>query len=675
MSRSFLFLFLLALNGFGQSISDCDSLLKMAIHDSQVGKYATALQFLNLAENQAIKNGWENRHFQAVLNRGNVYLNMEDYSKAIQYYMDAYTVAIKNENLEEEMSVLCNLGVTYSLDENYQKSLKYLRKALLLADRLGLKHKVCIYSINLSMLHFKQKDIKQALFYYNTAMDNYVPDKNTRRDIITLKLVYANIRMHEGKTSEVIKVLDSLRVSLRSVQSEYKMETAKIATLLSDCYLRQKQYSLGMYFADLALKDSLLPEEIKIKALTNLKEAYLATAQFEQAILCLDTINQILNRQARGKSTELYNKLKIKFELEEIEHDYYRSNKQNVLEKRILMGVVIGILIVVFFIGISISRKIKLKNKEEELLKSHNKIIGLELEKTLSDKMIQETILREKENLVKMKDLEIERNRSESELRNKELAEKEKTITISKLELSLKEQEAHILQHKNAEKEHLLRIAELSYENEQKERLIIQKQLTEQESKLKIYALETEREKNERLILEQQFKEAEIRKQLELKEQKEREILALLEIEKLKKELEGMTSKLSEKVAIQTGRNEAIEEVLSALMADANVKEDATLTAKINALKFQINEDLRWDDYIRRQSDTSAFIDKIKDIHNDLTPNDLRYLSYVLLKLDAKEMAGLLNITPEGVRKRKERILKKMNLPGGSDLYTYLKST
>jgi DNA-binding NarL/FixJ family response regulator len=42
------------------------------------------------------------------------------------------------------------------------------------------------------------------------------------------------------------------------------------------------------------------------------------------------------------------------------------------------------------------------------------------------------------------------------------------------------------------------------------------------------------------------------------------------------------------------------------------------------------------------------------------------------MNLNTKEIASLLNITPEGCRKRKERITKKMQLAENTSLFEYL---
>ena len=67
--------------------------------------------------------------------------------------------------------------------------------------------------------------------------------------------------------------------------------------------------------------------------------------------------------------------------------------------------------------------------------------------------------------------------------------------------------------------------------------------------------------------------------------------------------------------------------------------------------------------------------DFFKNIHEqnpNLTSSDLRLSAFLLLQFNSKEIAQVLNITPESVRKRKQRIKEKMNLDKNTDLLKHL---
>ena len=69
--------------------------------------------------------------------------------------------------------------------------------------------------------------------------------------------------------------------------------------------------------------------------------------------------------------------------------------------------------------------------------------------------------------------------------------------------------------------------------------------------------------------------------------------------------------------------------------------------------------------------------DFFQEIHHsfpNLTTGDLRLAAFVLLQFNAKEISQILNISPDSVRKRKQRLREKIGLKKGDDLLNFLYS-
>ncbi len=182
------------------------------------------------------------------------------------------------------------------------------------------------------------------------------------------------------------------------------------------------------------------------------------------------------------------------------------------------------------------------------------------------------------------------------------------------------------------------------------------KLLAERNQQLAELALE--REKNEHLMLERQVRE------------KEQEMLA--EQEKLKDEIEARNRKLSARALYLSGRNELIEEVVASL-STVMIPGNTTVSAHIKKLRDHLKADDEWNTFMTHFEEVNhGMLNKLKTRHPELNANDLRFLSYVYMNLSIKEISGLLNITPEACRKRKERIGSKLNLPQDVTLFNYL---
>jgi DNA-binding CsgD family transcriptional regulator len=66
------------------------------------------------------------------------------------------------------------------------------------------------------------------------------------------------------------------------------------------------------------------------------------------------------------------------------------------------------------------------------------------------------------------------------------------------------------------------------------------------------------------------------------------------------------------------------------------------------------------------------FLERIKDKHPLLTPNDLRICAYLRMNLSTKEIASLLNITVRGLEISRYRLRKKMDLGRDVNLTEYI---
>ena len=66
-----------------------------------------------------------------------------------------------------------------------------------------------------------------------------------------------------------------------------------------------------------------------------------------------------------------------------------------------------------------------------------------------------------------------------------------------------------------------------------------------------------------------------------------------------------------------------------------------------------------------------AFFENIKEVHPNLTKNDLRLSTFLRLNMSTKEIAGLLNISPKSIEVARVRLRKKLNIKREQKLKTY----
>ncbi|WP_312769540.1 tetratricopeptide repeat protein [Epilithonimonas sp.] len=182
-----------------------------------------------------------------------------------------------------------------------------------------------------------------------------------------------------------------------------------------------------------------------------------------------------------------------------------------------------------------------------------------------------------------------------------------------------------------------------------------------EQSNAEIAKLELEKEKKNKEILENQLKE--------------KEVLALLEQEKFKNEIEAKNRKLTTKALQLSTKIELIDDLIRTLSRESDDLQNVDISNIIKQFKIiqkQTHEEESF--LVHFEEVNQGFLSKLKQLHPDLNSNDIRFLSYVYMNLSMKEISTIFNITPEACRKRKERIEKKMGHDENLDLYNYITS-
>jgi len=175
----------------------------------------------------------------------------------------------------------------------------------------------------------------------------------------------------------------------------------------------------------------------------------------------------------------------------------------------------------------------------------------------------------------------------------------------------------------------------------------------------KIVELELAKEKSETLLNKQKHQE--------------REALVLLERERLKNELELKNRELTAKALYLSSKTQLIEEIVQSISKNTQIENDVLLKKQINDLKKHLKIDRQWDSFFLHFEEVNqGFLNSLRTQHPELTPGDIRFITFLYMNLSYKEIASLLNITEQSCRKRKERISKKMNLSNDITLHAYL---
>ncbi len=149
-------------------------------------------------------------------------------------------------------------------------------------------------------------------------------------------------------------------------------------------------------------------------------------------------------------------------------------------------------------------------------------------------------------------------------------------------------------------------------------------------------------------------------KQHQHKQLENEQLIMRIKNEKLNQEIENKNRELAISTMSIIKRNQFLSSIKKELKKDKQATDNDLV---IKLIDKNLNSDQDWKFFEEAFNNADKhFLDKVKKVHPNLTPNDLRFCAYLRLNLSSKEIAPLLNISVRSVEIKRYRLRKKMNL-------------
>ena len=140
--------------------------------------------------------------------------------------------------------------------------------------------------------------------------------------------------------------------------------------------------------------------------------------------------------------------------------------------------------------------------------------------------------------------------------------------------------------------------------------------------------------------------------------------------EKLRSEIDGKNRELAVATMSMIKKNKLLGSIKEQL---TKIDSSDSIKSVIRTIDKNISNDDDWKFFEEAFNNADKdFLKKIKDLHPELTSNDLRLCAYLRLNLSSKEIAPLLNISVRSVEVKRYRLRKKMKLDHESSLTAYI---
>lgn len=507
-------------------------------------------------------------------------------------------------------------------NKQYLEALEYFTKGERLAEQHDLYEKVYFAKNFIGIIYYNLYNYSEALNYYLEAYAYALRHLGYVQEVATLN----NIAILYGDDKQFEKSEEYLLKAYHIVQKENdSIRMAHYAINLGILSARDKKYTEAQELLFEAL-DYLDDSQkiLKLNARSALAEVYICLEKHEYAKQIID---QIYDDALRLSPNDIYATLLMQLS------KYYHYKKD--YDKAIEMC----------------QKALSQTNKTRSKVEMYEQLSKLNYQKKDFDVAIKykDSIITANDSIYKAKSKQMyEGNKAKFELQTyiHELNTKQKQLSVERTIFAV----AAIV---------FLIIIALIY------RIYRNKAIQELQKKgialreNKIIALELEKKNQEHLFLEKQLRTVEIQ--------------SLLEQEQLKNEIEQKNRQLTSKALYLSSRNEIIEELIRSLAELPEVNSNKELKKILRQLNESVQPDEHWNNFLTHFEEVNqGFINELKSKHPDLNSNDIRFICYVFMNLNSKEIASIFNITQEACRKRKERISKKIGLENGESLYEYL---
>lgn len=148
-----------------------------------------------------------------------------------------------------------------------------------------------------------------------------------------------------------------------------------------------------------------------------------------------------------------------------------------------------------------------------------------------------------------------------------------------------------------------------------------------------------------------------------------------LERHQLQIDLEHKNRTLSNLALAAVQKNEMLDtlgEKLEVLIQD-NQKISSAIKPIQKMIKQQVAIEEDWNEFkVHFEEVHPEFYKKLLAISSNLTQNDLKHCTYIKVKLDSKEIARIMGISPKSVQMSRYRIKKKLQLNKEDDLFVFI---
>lgn len=408
---------MLSLNIHAKSLqkATCDSLIRKGVQKMSEKRYEQSLELLTEAKNVARQEHDYACLFLSFNNIGANYYNLLDYGEALENYLQAYNIALKHLDDSKEMIVLNNIAILYSKDSQHEKAEEYFLRAYKIAEKSNNSRNIARYATNLGLVSNKLRKLSSAITYFEKA-NSILNDHDELKAESQVGLA-ENYLLRE-KPNEAIEIITHAYPDIKKFDDK-ELEVEALY-LLARSYQKRNDLEKAIHYAGKAVTHSETLNE-KAEGYELLASLYEKQKKQDRVIDMKDSLLCVNEQIFALKNGRLFETNKVKFELQQFQHELKEKDDTLKAERRTYF-IVIGCILLAVLLIVYAWRNSKIQNEQRKtLIQRNRKLLAVELAKEKSDHLLLEKKMRQQKTAAQ---LEKKQLRLKIEKRNRKLAVK-----------------------------------------------------------------------------------------------------------------------------------------------------------------------------------------------------------------------------------------------------------
>ena len=153
-------------------------------------------------------------------------------------------------------------------------------------------------------------------------------------------------------------------------------------------------------------------------------------------------------------------------------------------------------------------------------------------------------------------------------------------------------------------------------------------------------------------------------------------VTANINRQNFERDIKQKDCEISSSTLLLANKNEVLQQISD--ITKRYSEQNLIPTEYVKQINSVIGDSLKNDDEWSRfklhfDSVHPGFFVKLKEISAELTENDLRLCAYVRIGIRAKQIAGMLSVSPDSVNSNRYRLRKKLGLQHGESLDDFIR--